>query len=373
MVGGEVGAMFELEVKHVGVSYRVHGEAGALARAGKLFRDARPEARRAFVVTDEHLHPLYLKPLAATLAEAGLAVAAAAVPPDAEAASEASLGSLYRDFAAGSLTSSDLVVALGGSRVVAVAGFAAATFKYGVPWAVVPTTLRCQLEGCLGGRVGVDFDGAPGQVGTYHPPSVVVVDGEFLATLPAKYVAGGLAEAVKYALLDGEDFFKFMEDNAPALARAGETLDAVVERGLTYKASALARQEGERRENYLLNLGYALGRAFERAGRFALAPGEALALGLVYTALFAELRGECATETVIRLATLLRRFNLPTHLPTINLEKTLEALIADRQVAGGEIYLAVPRAVGEVMVEPIALQNLAELLPQIHRLARSMA
>jgi len=366
-------AMFELEVKHAGVSYRVHGEGGALARAGRLFREARPEARRAFVVTDEHLRPLYLKPLAAALGEAGLDVAAAAVPPDVEAASEASLGALYCEFAAGALSRSDLVVALGGSRVVAVAGFAAATFKYGVPWAVVPTTVRCQLEGCLGGRVGVDFDGVPGQVGTHHPPSAVLVDGELLATLPAKYVAGGLAEAVKYALLDGEGFFKFLEDNVAALARAGAALDAVVERGLIYKANALARAEGERRENYLLNLGHALGRAFERAARFTLAPGEALALGLVYTALFAELRGECPTETVIRLATLLRRFNLPTHLPALNLTKTLEALVADRKMTGGEIYLAVPRAIGEVIVEPVALQNLAELLPQIHRLARSMA
>lgn len=364
--------MFEIQVSHRDGSYRIHGERGALARAGRVIKNALPESRRALVVTDEHVRPLYLKALTASLHDAGLDVAAAAVGAGGEAKTLEQLAGLYREFAAAGITRADVAVAFGGGSVGDAAGFAAATFKRGVPWAVVPTTLLAQIDSCLGGRVGVDFDGVKDQVGTFYQPRAVVVDGELLATLPSKHLSAGLAEAVKYALLAGEDLFSFLEDNAATLLRAAPALDAVIERGLTYKAAAFGTDEPGRRERHLLNLGRTLGGAFERARRTSLDYGEAVAIGLVYTALLSELRGELATETVIRLAHLLRRFNLPTYLPTMNLEKTLEALAADRKIEGGEIYMAMPRGIGRVIVEPVPIRAVAELLPQIHHLARSM-
>ena len=364
--------MYDIEVKHAGSSYRVHGERGALARTGSLLREAAPDARRAVIVTDEHVKPLYLKALVPALERAGFAVRSVAVPAGDEAKSLDQLANLYREFAAAVVSRSDVVVALGGGSVSDVAGFAAATFKRGVPWAVVPTTLLAQLELCLGGDVGIDVDGLKNQVGTFHQPRAVIVDGELLATLPAKHLSAGLAEAVKYAVLGGEEAFAYLENNAPLLMRAGVELDAVVERGLRFKASVLASRERGRGENHLLELGHTLGRAFESASRFSLSHGEALAVGLVYTALLSELRGEIATEAVIRVAALLRRFNLPTYLPTLNLDKTLEALVAGKPTAGSEIYVAMPRDIGRVVVEPVAVRAMAELLPQIHRLARSM-
>ncbi len=365
-------AMFEIAVKHSGASYPVHGERGALARAGSIVRDAAPEARRAVVVTDEHVRPLYLKALTPSLERAAFPVKSITVAAGEDAKSVAQLTALYREFAAAVVSRSDVIVAFGGGSVSDVAGFAAATFKRGVPWVVAPTTLWAQIDLCVGGDVGVDVDGLRNQVGTYHPPIAVVVDGELLATLPAKQLAAGLAEAVKYAVLQGEEAFAFLEDNAASLTRANVELDAVVERGLRYKASVLSSTEGSRRDNHLLNLGRTLGLAFESASRFALGHGEALAVGLIYTALLSELRGEIATEAVIRIATVLRRFNLPTYLPTLNLEKTLEALVVGKPTAGGDIYVAMPRDVGRVVVEPVPIRAVAELLPQIHRLARSM-
>jgi 3-dehydroquinate synthase len=365
--------MFDIEVRYCGAAYRVHGERGALARAGNVLRAAAPGARRAVVVTDEHIRPLYLKALAPALERAGFAVRSTTVPAGDEAKNFAQLAELYREFAAGVVSRSDVVVALGGGSVCDVAGFAAATFKRGVPWAVVPTTLLAQIDLCLGGDVGVDVDGLKNQVGTFHQPTAVIVDGELLATLPVKHLSAGLAEAVKYAVLGGEETLAYLENNAPLFLRASAELDVVVERGLRYKASVLATGERERGESHLLNLGRTLGRAFESASRFALGHGEALAVGLVYTGLLSELRGEIATEAVIRVAALLRRFNLPTYLPTLNLDKTLEALVVGKPTAGGEIYLAMPRDIGRVVVEPVAIRAVAELLPQIHRLARSMA
>lgn len=364
--------MFEIQVKHRDGSYRVHGERGALARAGRLIKTALPESRRALVVTDEHVRPLYLKALTASLHDAGLDVAAATVGADGEAKTVEQLAGLYYEFGAAGLGRADVVVAFGGGSVGDVAGFAAATFKRGVPWAAVPTTLLAQIDSCLGGKVGVDFGGVKDQVGTYYQPWAVVVDGELLATLPREHLSAGLAEAVKYAVLEGEETFSFLEDNVAALLRAAPALDDVVERGLRYKAAALGTDEPNRRERHLLNLGRTLGGAFESSRRTSLGRGEAVSIGLVYTALLSELRGEMATEAVIRLAHLLRRFNLPTYLPTMNLEKTLAALADDRKIENGGIYLAMPHAIGRVIVEPVPVRAVAELLPQIHQLARSM-
>jgi 3-dehydroquinate synthase len=364
--------MFEIQVNHRDGSYRVHGERGALARAGRLIKDALPESRRALVVTDEQVRPLYLKALTASLHGAGLDAAAAAVGTGGEAKTVEQLAGLYYEFAAAGLGRADVIVAFGGGSVGDVAGFAAATFKRGVPWAAVPTTLLAQIDSCLGGKVGVDFGGVKDQVGTYYQPRAVVVDGELLATLPREHLSAGLAEAVKYAVLEGEEAFSFLEDNAGTLLRAAPALDAVVERGLRYKAATLGTDEPNRRERHLLNLGRTLGGAFESSRRTSLDYGEAVSIGLVYTALLSELRGELATEAVIRLAHLLRRFNLPTYLPTMNLEKTLTALTADRKIENGGIFMAMPHGIGRVIVEPVPVRAVAELLPQIHQLARSM-
>ncbi len=364
--------MFEIEVKCNVGSYRVHGERGGVARAGRLIRAALAEARRAVVVTDEQVRPLYLKPLAASLGDGGFAVTATAVPAGEEAKSAEHLGELYRAFAGAHVTRADVVVALGGGAVSDVAGFAAATFKRGIPWAVIPTTLLSQLDACVGGKVGVDFDGVKNLVGAFYQPAAVVVDGEFLATLPRRHLSAGLAEAVKYGLLAGEELFSFLEDNAPAVLAAGEELDFVVERSLAYKAQVVAADERDRGERHLLNLGHTFGHAFESASRFTLHHGEAVAVGLVYTVLLAELWGAMATEDVIRVVALLRRFGLPTFLPVLKAEAVVAALAADKKVAGDDVYMALPHAPGKVIVEPLPLAAVAKLLPQVHRLARRM-
>ncbi len=364
--------MFEIKVKYGGGVYTVHGERGGLARAGKILRAALPAARRAYVVTDEHVRPLYLKALAASLADGAFEVAAASLPAGEEAKTVGHLGNLYREFAAAGLTRADAVVALGGGSVSDVAGFAAATFKRGVPWAVVPTTLLSQVDACLGGKVGVDFEGVKNQVGTFYQPAAVVVDGELLTTLPAKSMSSGLAEAVKYGMLLGEDFFAYLEANITPLLRGGPELDVVVEKGLAYKAGVVAADERDVDQRHLLNLGHTFGHAFESSSRFGLPHGEAVAIGLAYTALLAELRGAMKTEDVIRVARLLSRFNLPTHLPSLQLDRILGAIAADKKIEGGAVYMAVPHGLGAVIVEPVPLRALAQFLPQIHALARSM-
>jgi 3-dehydroquinate synthase len=365
--------MFELTVKHAGGAYRVYGERGALSRAGGFIRAALPDARRAFLVTDEHVKPLWLKPLAQATAEAGFEVAWGAIPGGEESKDALHLEGLYQAFAAARVTRADVVVALGGGSLSDVAGFAAATFKRGIPWAVVPTTLLAQLDACVGGKVGVDFAGLKNQIGAFYQPAAVVVDGGLLATLPAKHISAGLAEAVKYGLLAGPSLFDFLETNAAALVHAGEELDAVVERGLTYKTAVVSADERDYGQRHLLNLGHTFGHAFESVSRFTLHHGEAVAVGLLYTCLLAELRGVMATEDVIRVATLLRQFGLPTHLPSLRLPGIMEALAADKKLEGDDIYMAIPRAPGNVVVEPIAFESVVALLPQIHHLARSMA
>lgn len=364
--------MFELTVKHALGSYQVHGDRGALDRVGRYARAALPDARRAFVVTDEQVRPLYLKPVIASLREAGFEVTWGAVPGGEDAKTALHLEALYRAFAAAKLSRADVIVALGGGTLSDLAGFAAATFKRGVPWVVVPTTLLAQLDACVGGKVGVDFDGLKNQVGAFYHPAAVVVDGALLATLPAKHISAGLAEGVKYALLSGPEFMSYLEEHAAALLKGGAELDFVVAEALAFKAAVVSADERDQGRRHLLNLGHTFGHAFESVSRFTLHHGEAVAVGLVYTALLAELRGAMSTEDVIRVAALLRRFNLPTHLPSLQLRGIVEAMVADKKVEGEEVFMAVPRKPGNVIVEPVLIRTLAELLPQIHQLARQM-
>lgn len=363
---------FEITVRYSGGDYVVHGGRGAIARAGEYIRAASPSARQAVIITDEYIRPLYSRTLGASLEGADFKVVIVTLPAGEDGKDVNNLFALYREFLAAGLGRGDVIVALGGGAVSDVAGFAAATFKRGMPWAVVPTTLLSQLDACIGGKVGVDFEGFKNVVGAFYHPMAVAVDTQLLATLPARHLVAGFAEAVKYGILIGGDYWTKLEDNAGSLLAGAGPLDEIIAGGLAYKAAVVERDDRDFGQRHLLNLGHTIGHALESASRFRLPHGEAVAVGLVYTCLLAELRGHMATDEVIRVVQLLRRFGLPTYLPTLPLERIVRALVGDKKMVNGDIFMAIPYGIGSVVLEPVPLTVLSHLLPQVHALARRM-
>ena len=160
------------------------------------------------------------------------------------------------------------IVALGGGSTTDVAGFAAATYMRGVPWAAVPTTLVGQVDAGIGGKTAIDLTGAKNIVGAFHWPARVVCDPALLTTLPESERVNGLAEVVKTGLLAGERLWERTELEQVRACAA-------------FKSGICLADPHDRGPRVQLNLGHTFAHALEAAAGYRLPHGRAVALGLL--------------------------------------------------------------------------------------------
>lgn len=250
------------------------------------------------------------------------------------------LGALWSEFAEFRLERGETVVAIGGGVVGDLAGFAAATWRRGVSFVQVPTSLLAQVDASVGGKVAIDHAGLKNPVGAFHHPSLVLADTTFLATLPGRECWSGLSEVVKVALLAGGEVFGRVEASLESLAAGEGPVEEIVSACVSYKAGVVQRDPEERGERAVLNLGHTIGHALESAAGGRLLHGEAVAWGL--RAMVA-LAGPVAPE-VVRLIERLPAPSLSGLDPSI----VLAHLAGDKKTSGGRARFVFCRAPGRV-------------------------
>ena len=188
------------------------------------------------------------------------------LPPGEQAKTLAVVERLWRDI---DLDREGTIVAVGGGSTTDVVGFAAATYKRGVGWAAIPTTLTGMVDAAIGGKTGINTTLGKNLAGAFHFPQAVFIQREYLTTLPEEERRAGMAEVVKTGLLAGEPLWEL-------------STDELVRRCAAYKAAICLRDPCERGERAVLNLVHTFAHALEAAGDYhGPSHAEAVALGLL--------------------------------------------------------------------------------------------
>ena len=256
---------------------------------------------------------------------------------------------LSRGFAEFGLTRNDVVIGVGGGMVTDVAGFAAASWHRGVAVVHVSTTLVGMVDAAIGGKTGVNLalvDGIGGKnlIGAYWQPAGVVCDLDALSTLPSREVRCGRGEMAKYHFLTGDDLLAM--DEAERIARCIEI-----------KAEIVAGDERESGRRALLNYGHTLAHALEAETDYALAHGEAVAVGLIYAAHLARRLGRIDDRRVEQHYEVVGgRYELDTSLPEgVDPQHLIELMGRDKKAlsAGLTFVLDGPDGVEVVTGVPI--------------------
>ncbi len=270
---------------------------------------------------------------------------------------------LYDNLASLGAHRDSLIVALGGGVIGDLAGFVAATYMRGIGYVQVPTTLLAQVDAAIGGKTGVNHPKCKNMIGAFYQPKAVFIDVNTIATLPARELRTGLAEVVKYGVIEDADFFKFLEANAHHLNtkafEAEETKRAalklwqtIVTESAKIKARVVEKDEREAGLRMLLNFGHTVGHAIESLTRYrAFNHGEAVAIGMVAAAQLAERQRLLDGETVARLKALLDKLGLPTELDGLPSGRIIDALLIDKKVIGGRVNFVLPEKLGKVAVK----------------------
>jgi len=307
-------------------------------------------ARDVIVVTNETVGPLYLAALRRGLEDKRLG---SVVLADGEAYKTLdSLSQVLDAMVAQRLNRDACVVALGGGVVGDIAGFAAACYQRGVDFVQVPTTLLAQVDSSVGGKTGVNHPGGKNLVGAFHQPRAVVTDLATLATLPVRELRAGLAEVVKYGLIDSVEFLDWIERNVGLLlALDPDALAVAVRRCCEIKARIVGADEREHGQRALLNLGHTFGHAIENAlGYGEWLHGEAVGVGMLLAADLSSRLGWIPPSDVERVRDLLEAIGLPTRAPAIGVQRALELMGMDKKVMAGRIRLVLLRKLGEAAV-----------------------
>jgi len=223
------------------------------------------------------------------------------------------------------------VTVVGGGTVCDAGAFASSTWKRGVNLTLVPTTLLCMVDACLGGKTAVNVAGGKNQAGTVYPASDVVICTEFLQTLPSGEMANGLSEALKTAVIGDRRIADFLQNkNYPGAVAACLAVKGRI-------AAADLEETGERR---LLNLGHTIGHCLEAVSGFSIPHGQAVAMGIPIAA---EMGGSLRFAEDFRETA--EKLGIRTEIPSsISLSEVIDHLESDKKTtSAGRIWI-IPRA-----------------------------
>ena len=244
-----------------------------------------------------------------------------------------------------------VLIALGGGVVGDLAGFAAASFTRGIRFVQVPTTLLAMVDSSVGGKTGINLSGGKNMVGAFWQPELVWIDTSVLSTLPDRIFLSGLAEVVKYGVIDDPEFFTWLETNADDLVnRNDEALRYAISESCKSKARVVAEDERETSgRRAILNYGHTFAHAIEAtAGYGTLLHGEAVSIGMQMAARLAIDIGICGEDLLDRQTELLQRCQLPIIFPECNPREMLPVMHRDKKVAHGKLRFILPRSIGKV-------------------------
>jgi 3-dehydroquinate synthase len=344
-----VAASVEADCAH---RYTVEIEAGLLQTLPRRLRAIYPGARMV-VLTDRRVLELYGAALVDQLRSLGIPADVALLSEGEQSKSAEHYLGLIERLHQLRFDRRAVLVNLGGGIITDVGGFLAASYMRGVAYVNVPTTLLAQLDAAIGGKVAVNMPWAKNFVGAFAHPRAVFCDPDVLATLDAREISAGVAEALKVGIIGDPYLFELLERESAAI-RGGHdagVLGEVVARACEAKIAMLAPDPYERNLRRVLNLGHTFGHALEvQTGYDQLLHGEAVGFGLAVATAVSYKRRLCSRITLERIFRALDAYQLPPAVDPSVLRDTCQRLEDIRLVRAGALNFVLPVEVGRVEI-----------------------
>ena len=316
----------------------------------------------AYIITDEGAHRQARRAQFA-LEAAGVAAHMFIMPQGETNKTLETAQLIYRWLAERKAERGHAVVAVGGGVVGDLAGFAAATYLRGMPFAQIPTSLLAMMDASIGGKVAVDLPQGKNLVGAFYQPKFVLSDVSALRTLSRRDLASGWAEAIKHGLILDERLLSDFEDQrAPILALERDVATQIIRRSVAIKANIVSQDERETLGiRILLNYGHTIGHAIEAAtgyGRFL--HGEAVSVGMMGAAYIGQALGMLSTAEVERQRAALRGYGLPLAFADMDIDAVKDAMQSDKKTAGRAIRWVMLDGIGNAVTRNDVPPELAQ-------------
>jgi 3-dehydroquinate synthase len=333
-----------LHVRAPSGSYPIDIAAGAVRRLGAII-DEIGAPRRRFIVSNPTVWRFHEESLRALTPEDPILL------PDGERFKNLpTVGRIYDALIRANADRATTIIAVGGGVVGDIAGFAAATYLRGVPVVQVPTTLLAQVDSAIGGKVGVNHAAGKNLIGAYHQPAAVVIDPEFLGSLPRREFRAGLYEVVKYGVIASRPLFERLQAGMKSLfAREPAVLVPIIADCCRIKGSVVEQDERESGPRRALNFGHTLGHALEAVTKYRrFRHGEAVGYGMLAAADLAVTRGAMPAADRDALAELIAQMGPMPSVSDLSAAQVVEAAGRDKKVIAGHLHFVLPTGIGGI-------------------------
>lgn len=321
---------------------------------------------RTMIVSDTNVAPLYLARVEQSLDQHGITHESFVVPAGEESKSFTQFEQLLEQILGARVERGTTLLALGGGVIGDLVGFAASALLRGIDFIQLPTSLLAQIDSSVGGKTGINSRHGKNLIGSFHQPRLVLADTVALDTLPARELAAGYGEMIKYGLIDDAEFYTWLEANGRAIldgdshgdggGNAAARRHAIAE-CCRAKARIVAEDERESGHRALLNLGHTFAHAFEAESGYggALLHGEAVSIGIILAFRLSARMGLCDAADGLRVTRHLAAHGLPTHAGQLppgarQRDALIEHMSRDKKMKDGRLHLILVHGIGQAFV-----------------------
>lgn len=313
-----------------------------------------------FVVTDSNVKEMVLPRLASVLQKHKASIISFTAGE--ENKNLETLSQIWRKLSDNGATRKSLIINLGGGVVTDLGGFAAATFKRGIQFINIPTTVLGAVDAAVGGKTGIDFNGLKNEVGAFALPRAVMISSEPLCTLPQREIKSGFGEIVKTALITSEDFYA--HTLAGDILSDNDSLRNIMTMSVAEKQRITDEDPLEKGLRKTLNFGHTAGHAFETmmmARGATVSHGEAVANGILVALILSHMLTGMTSGEIYRYRDgILRRHFSPIAFGCKDYEELTRLISHDKKnPSAGDIRFVLLESIGKPLIDiPVTVPDL---------------
>lgn len=245
-----------------------------------------------------------------------------------------------------------LIIAIGGGVTGDIAGYAASTFMRGIQLIHVPTTLLADVDSAIGGKTGINFNKTKNIIGAFYQPELVLVDTNFLFSLPEREITSGIGEIIKYAFIGTTEFFDFVFSNLRNIySKNTKVLEKIIYESVLFKASVVSIDEKESGLRQILNFGHTFSHAYESELKFKVKHGEAVIAGIISALYLSNICGVLSNNKLNEFLSKLFFAKLPVVFNKLNKENLYQLMTKDKKNRGGKIKFILLKDIGQIITD----------------------
>jgi 3-dehydroquinate synthase len=256
-----------------------------------------------------------------------------------------------------------LLINLGGGVIGDMGGFCAATYKRGIDFVQIPTTLLSMVDASVGGKLGIDFNGYKNHIGVFTQPQSVFIDKVFLNTLPARELKSGFAEVIKHCLIQDAD--KWKEIKIKDIDE--QELEDLIGHSVEIKKKVVETDPTEKGLRKILNFGHTIGHAIEtfylNKGNDRLLHGEAIAVGMITEAYLSFTKKLITEDQLIEIEEFIFSVYGKVNLDPKDYEQIIALTLQDKKNQGKQVKAALLNGIGSCTFDvPLSVSDMKKAL-----------